>query len=237
MAQLPPQPPKFHKNPRISVNKLAEYLATNKAARRERILREAKFPPTFQVIRYEPTLDMAKRFLTGQIPNTQSLQVAINAYEATKTGNDFEERMKKSNMDAMKLFLVLAPTLDFHDATLTLGEHAPPKLILSDVAISVRPDVRLTMSKKGATQTGAIKLNISKGSPHTKDSAEYAGALMRHYLTTQGEETCDYRQCFTLDVFSKRLAEAPKAITNRLKDAEAACAEIARQWESIKPAP
>ncbi|QQQ17417.1 hypothetical protein JIP62_08600 [Brevundimonas vitis] len=237
MAPIPPpKPQKFHKDPRISVNKLAEYLATNKASRRERILRDSKFPPTFQVIRYEPTLELAKRFLVGKVPNTQSLQVAISEYEATLVNGDFEERMKKSNVEAMKLFLGLAPTLDFHEATLTMGEHAPKKLPIADVAVSVRPDVLVTMSKKGAKQSGAIKLNISKGSPHTKDSAEYAGALLRHYLVSQGGDDCDYRCCFTLDIFSKKLVEAPKAITNRLKDAEAACAEIARQWDSIKAA-
>jgi len=230
----PPTPQKAHKDPRISVNKLAEYLATNKASRRERILRDAKFPPTFQVIRYEPTLDMARRFLSGKIANTQSLQIEIAEYEASLASNDFEERMKKSNVEAMNLFVSLAPTLDIHDMKITIGEHAPPKLTLADVAVSVRPDVLVTISKKGAKQSGAIKLNISKGSPHTKDSAEYAGALLRHYLATQGHDDCDYRCCFTLDVFSKKFVEAPKAITNRLKDAEAACAEIARQWDSIK---
>lgn len=235
MATIPaPKPAKHHKEPRISINKLAEYLATNKASRREKILKDCKFPPTFQVIRYEPTTELAARFLAGKIQNTQSLQVEIAKYENSITSSDFEERMKKSNLEAMTRFLALAPTLDFQDATLSLGAHAPPKLVLSDVQISVRPDVLVSVSKKGAKTTGAIKLNISKGSPHTNDSAEYAGALLRHYLMLHGKEGCDYRNCYTLDVYSKKLVTAPKAITNRLKDAEAACAEIARQWDSIK---
>jgi len=234
MAPLPAwTPPKVHETPRISVNKLAEYLATNKASRRERILRESKFPPTYQVIRYEPAREIVQRFLSGAIPNTQSLQVAIGEYEAAEVAGDFDERMKKSNLEAMGYFLALAPTLDFGDATLTIGAHTAPKMTLADVAISVRPDLLVSTSKKGAKQSGAIKLNISKGGPHTKDSAEYAGALLRTYLAGS-DDACDYRCCYTLDVFSKKLVESPKAITNRLKDAEAACAEIARQWDSIK---
>lgn len=235
MATIPaPNPAKYHKEPRISINKLAEYLATNKASRRETILKDSKFPPTFQTIRYDPTYLLTSRYLTGHIPNTQALQVEIGKYDAKAATSEFDERMKKSNLEAMSRFLALAPTLDFSDAKLTLGEHAPPKLLIADVSVSVRPDVLVTVSKKGAKTTGAIKLNVSKGSPHTNDSAEYAGALLRHYLVTQGGEDCDYRNCYTLDIYSKKLVASPKAITNRLKDAEAACAEIARQWDSIK---
>lgn len=236
MAPLPePKPPKVHKTPRISINKLSEYLATNKASRRERILKDSKYPPTFQTIRYDPTREIVQRFLSGAIPNTQDLQVSIDEYSAITVSGDFDERMKKINIEAMGNFLKLAPTLDFGEAKITIGEHAPPKLMLADVAVSVRPDLLLTMSKKGAKLRGAIKLNISKGATHTKDSAEYAGSILRHYLAGQeGGDECDYRCCYTLDVFAMKLVESPKALTNRIKDAEAACAEIARQWDSIK---
>lgn len=224
---------KSHDDPRISLNKLAEYLSTNKASRRERILREAKFPPTYQTIRYDPTREIVSRFLSGAIPNTQSLQVAIADYGDTYAKDDFEERNKKSNLEALSYFVKLAPTLNFGDTTIFLGEHAPPKLTISDVAISVRPDLLLTASKKGATLRGGIKLNISKGAVHTKDSADYAGTLVRHYLTGKHGEECDYRICYTLDIFGRKLAEAPKSVTNRMKDVESACAEIARQWDSV----
>ena len=230
-----PQLQKVHKDPRISVNKLAEYLSTSKAARREKILQDAKFPPTYQLIRYDPTKQMIQLYLSGKIPNTQALQQEIDKYGLTKTSNDFEERMKKSNAEALSIFLKFAPTLSFGDSIISLGENAPPKLNINDVAISVRPELLLSTSKKGATSRGAIKLNISKGAVHTLGSAEFAGTLVRHFLTSQhGPDVCDHKTCFTLDVFGKKLSETPKAITNRMKDVEAACGEIARQWDSIK---
>jgi hypothetical protein len=224
---------KSHEDPRISVNKLAEYLSTNKAARRTRILKEAKFPPTFQTIRYDPAREIVQRFLSGAIPNTQSLQTVIDTYSKLPASDDYEQRTQKSNVEALGYFLTLAPTLDFGDSEISLGAHAPPKITISDVAISVRPDLLLVTSKKGANLRGAIKLNISKGAVHTKDSSEYAGTLVRHYLTGKHGAECDYRLCYTLDVFGKKLTEAPKSVTNRMKDVESACAEIARQWESI----
>lgn len=227
---------KVHESPRISVNKLAEYLATNKASRRERILKDAKFPPTFQLIRYDPTREMVQRYLAGLIPNTQALQAAIAQYEYTKTKDEFEARMKKSNLEAMGLFAALAPTLVFEGAKVTLGEHAPPKLSISDVAVSVRPDLNLTYVGKGGLEHGALKLNISKGAVHTIDSAEYAGALVRHFLTTRLGDDCDHKRVFVLDIFGKKISPSPKATVNRMKDVEAACAEIARQWDSIKAA-
>lgn len=231
------QTQKAHKDPRISINKLGEYSATNKPARRLRILQDSKFPPTYQVIRYDPTREIIQKFLSGSIANTQFLQQEIDKYSKIKTSTDFEDRMKKSNIEALGFFLQIAPTLDFDGATLAIGHHAPKRLEINDVSISVRPDLMLSASKKGADGRGGIKLNISKGSVHTVDSADYVGTVLRHYLTGQhGADACDYRLCYTLDVFGKKLSASPKAVTNRMKDIEAACAEIARQWDSIEPA-
>lgn len=226
---------KVHKEPRISVNKLAEYLATNKASRRERILRDAKFPPTFQVIRYDPTRELVQRFLTGAITSTQALQAAIGDYEYAPTKDDFEARMKKSNLEAMALFVDMAPKLDFEGAKLTLGEHAPPHLTVNDVRISVRPDANLTLAGKNGVIHGAVKTNISKGAVHTVESADYAGSIVRQFVASRFETgECDHKRVYVLDVFGKKVVPSPKATVNRMKDVEAACAEIARQWNSIQ---
>lgn len=226
-----------YKDPRISLNKLGEYLTTAKASRRERILRDAKYPPTFQVIRYDPTRHIVQRFLAGKIANTTALSDAVADYALTKTKDEYEARVKKANLDAMERFISMAPTLGFGDAKVSLGAHAPQRRMVNGVSVSVRPDLHLTVSGGNwPTRRGAIKLNISKGAVHSKDAADYVGTLLRHYIEEgcdPGE--CDPQLCFALDIFGEKIAASPKATINRMKDIDAGCGEIARQWDSIEP--
>jgi len=225
-----------YEEPRISINKLGEYLTTPKASRRERILHDAKFPPTFQVIRYDPTRHVIQRFLSGKIGSIGALNEAIGEYALTHTKDDFEARMKKSNLEAMVLFAEMAPKLDFGDVKVTIGVHAPPRRDIEGVSVSIRPDLHLTANggSNAPTRRGAIKLNISKGAVHGKDAADYVGTLLRTYIEEGCEPgECEPQRCFSLDIFGGKLVASPKAVVNRWKDIEAGCAEIARQWSSI----
>lgn len=224
-----------YEDPRISINKLGEYLTVSRPSRRERILKDAKYPPTFQVIRYDPTRLLIQRFLTGKIPNTAALAAEISEYATSPVNSDFEARMKKSNIEAMNSFAQMAPALNFSGAKLTFGSHAPPRRVINGVSVSVRPDLHL-VSGGGNTpvRRGAIKLNISQGAIHSKEAADYVGALLRTYVEDGGEAgECDFQMCFAMDVFGQKAAASPKAVINRMKDIEAGCSEIARQWASI----
>jgi hypothetical protein len=226
---------KVYEGARISANNLGEYLTTPKASRREKILYDAKFPPTFQVIRYDPTRELIQRFLSGKIGNIKALKAAIDDYALTHTKDDFEARMKKSNLEAMDLFAAMAPTLDFGDARISIGAHAPPRREIAKVSVSVRPDLHLTAGGGNEPiRRGAIKLNISKGAVHGKEAADYVGTLLRTYIEegcAPGE--CEHQRCFSLGVFGGKLVSSPKAVVNRWKDIESGCAEIERQWPRI----
>lgn len=224
-----------NQEPRISLNKLGEYMTAAKPSRRERILHDAKYPPTFQLIRYDSSRLIIQRYLSGKIANTTALIQEIDDYAKTITKTDFESRMKKSNLEALKRFAGMTPDLDFGSAKITFGRHATPRRDINGVSVSVRPDLLLVSGGVNApTRRGAIKLNLSQGAVHSKESAEYVGALLRTYVDdgcNDGE--CDYQQCFSLDIFGQKLVTSPKATVNRMKDIEAGCSEIARQWEKI----
>lgn len=224
-----------NEEPRLSINKLGEYLTTAKASRRERILRDSKYPPTFQVIRYEPARMIIQRFLCGKIPTSAALAQEIKDYGSAKTKDEFEARMQKSNLEALNLFAAMVPSLDLGGANVTLAPHTAPKAEFSGVAISIRPELHLTKGGGNEpTRRGAIKINLSKTGVHSKEAAEYVGALLRTYIE-QGCDAgeCDHEMCLTLDVFGGKLVKSPKATVQRLKDVEAGCGEIARQWAHI----
>ncbi|MBL8770030.1 MAG: hypothetical protein JNK30_01495 [Phenylobacterium sp.] len=226
---------KIYEDPRISLNKLGEYLTCVKASRREKILQDAKYPPTFQVIRYEPARLIIQRYLCGKVPTIAALADEVADYAMTPTKDDFEARMKKSNLEALKLFLEMAPALNFAGAKITIGAHTEPRRPIRGVGVSMRPDLHLTRGGGNEPiRRGAIKLNLSKTGVHSKEAAEYVGALLRtHIEESYAPGECDHEMCFTLDVFSQKLLASPKAVVNRLKDVEAGCAEIARQWADI----
>lgn len=224
-----------NEDPRLSINKLGEYLTTTKASRRERILHDAKYPPTFQVIRYEAARLIIQRYLSGKIANAAALAQEIADYATTKTKDDFEARMKKSNLEALHLFAEMAPHINFGAAKVTVGAHTAPKRTIAGVAVSVRPELHLVSGGVNEPiRRGAIKINLSKTGVHSKEAAEYVGALLRTYIEDGCEPgECDHEMCFTLDVFGQKVVTSPKAVVNRMKDIEAGCGEIARQWASI----
>lgn len=218
------------------MNKLGEYLTAAKASRRERILRDAKFPPTYKVIRYEPTRQLIQRYFAGKIRNLTELAEAIDEYALSPVSDDFEARMKKSNLEAMERFAAWVPSLDFGDVKITLDAHAPPRRQIAGVSVSIQPELYLTAGggPNVPIRRGAIKLNVAKTAVHGKDAAEYVGALVRQFVEEGGlPDECDHQLCYSLDVFGEKLVTSPKAVVNRMRDIEATCGEIARQWPSI----
>jgi hypothetical protein len=226
---------KIRQEPRLSVNKLGEYLATNKASRRERILRDAKIPPTFQVIRYDEAKRIIQQSLASGKPNTQEIQNKISELRAKSTTSEFDERMVKSNIEALEYFIEQIPSIAFDDFSMSLAPHAPQHLMLGELSVSIAPDLIVrAKSKSGAAIVGGLKLNIGKAGVHTKDSGEYVGAmLIEHMKSTAHGASVDFKCCMVLDVFGKKIIEAPKATALRMKDATAASIEIARIWPSI----
>lgn len=224
--------PKARVEPRISLNKLAEYLSTNKAARRERILHDQKYPPTFQVIRYDAARQIMQQLLASGKCNSQEIQAKILEMTAKKPSSDYDERMIKANVEALSFFIDIVPSLSFLGHAMTLGAHAPASLRLSGVDVSVRPDLIVTSQTKAGPAIGGVKFNVSKGAIHTKESSEYVGALMVEYLGQLGQPV-NYALCSAIDVFGKKVMPAPKATANRMKDAVSACAEIARVWPAL----
>ncbi len=68
--------PKQHNDPRISVNKLAQYV-TSKAARQNQILRNAKYPPTYITAYYRDAGTAISRFLASNMTDYALLDGTI----------------------------------------------------------------------------------------------------------------------------------------------------------------
>jgi len=224
------------KEPRISVNKLAEYLDC-KAARRTKILQDQKFPQDYIVVYYKEASEAISQFLSSNMQDISILDRAIRILEQ-KSGDTIQaQRRINGNIDAIENFQLMADDIDFGAMEPSLGASSPDHLKIRGVSISVRPEITLIgRNKRGQIQNGAIKLHFSKNFALSEDASAYVSAILNTYthdfLMNDGAVSSSY--CHVIDVGSRTIWPGVKAVRQRMKDVEEACAEIADRWKLIQ---
>jgi hypothetical protein len=114
--------------PRISVNKLAEFI-TAKAARQRQILRDQKFPQDFKGMYYKEASEAIALCISSNLEKTGILTQAILNLEQQTSAKIGTQRRIDSNIDALETFQTMLDEIDLKGATPSLGEHAPPSLL------------------------------------------------------------------------------------------------------------
>ncbi len=226
---------KTNNTPRISVNKLGEYMVS-KAARRQRILRDAKYPPPYITTYYREAQESIAQFIAGNMEDIGTLERSVQILEQKTPDSIHEIRRVNGNVEAIESFMNLIDEIDLKGADTRLGDHSPPKLKIMNVEVSVRPDIILTgTGAKGKTLVGGIKLHFPKTNPLNEDACGYISSAVQmhcvHSLASDGLPNPKY--CMTVDIASGKVYEGVTAITQRKKDIEAACHEIASLWPGI----
>ena len=195
--------------PRISVNKLGEYLVAT-ASRRRQILRDQKRPPEFKVVRYAD----AQRAIVDYFVDRHS-DPDVLARHLSRLGNwsrgprdsDYDAQRNQDCRNAIESFAKMTGQLGFDGLSMSRGRPDCPKLVKAGVGISVRPEIVAHGSDRRAIRSSAPKLHLAKGFPLDEKVGEYVGTLVHEYVETHlaGEARCDYRHCYVLDVFAGRL--------------------------------
>ncbi len=222
---------------RISVNKLAEFI-TAKAPRQRQILRDQKFPQDFKGMYYREATDAISTCIASNLENTSVLFRAIAVLEQQAPEKIGTQRRLAANVDALETFESMLDIIDLKGGSPSLGEHAPPRLKIQNVEISVRPDVILKgLGKKDASLIGAMKLHFPRNFALDEDAGGFVSAILqeygRTYLTGDGEIHGPY--CMVIDVGSKNVWPGVKATANRMKEIVANCRNIAALWPTIAP--
>jgi hypothetical protein len=218
-------------SPRVSVNKLGQYLTATPAFRR-RIIRDQKHPVDPQYLRYPEAARAITEFLCegrDVLILRDHQRRLLNAAPAS----DYDAHRLALCTEALQRFLVTADEVALTYASATPADEALPPLELAGVTVSVRPEVVLrTEDRHGVRKVGLLKLYFSKHHPLDERSGQYIATVLHHYaqrhLVGQGE--VDHRLVRVFDVFAGRVFVAPKAQTRRLGDVRLACEEIAERW-------
>jgi hypothetical protein len=235
-----PQKYRVNQEPRISANQLAEY-ALAAPSRRQTILRNAKYAPTYLVAQYSDARRAIVAYLSDDLrPPSKLFNEENRLVELTKSAETtFIQNGAALSIEAIKAFreiekqglvpktLVFTPVLD-----------RPPPLSLKGVNVSVSID--LISKNNGSGKIGGVLLQTSKAissrswrDEHSKYVGSLVWMLAEEHLHSVGK--IDRALCASLDLFSTSWTKAPTNYKTRLQNLEASCSEINMIWDKITP--
>jgi len=219
--------------PRISVNKLGEYV-TAAPARRRRIIIDQKRPKNFIVPRYASAEENIVGFLTGSLDERHLLQ-SIEELEGRASDSEWRAQTDQLCAEAIGCFLDGLDALDLDGVDLRAPTQSPQPLKLGGIAVSVRPEASVTrVGGRSAKAKGLLKLYLGKAHPLDQASGAAIATCLRHYAEEASVPSeVDDRLCLVLDVFAGEVYQAPRAHKRRMRDVEPACEEIARAWPML----
>ena len=235
---------RVHSAPRISANQLAEY-ALASPSRRQVILRNAKYAPTFLVVRYSEARSSVCDYLTDGSRPVATLHKAEADLKAAAALADtkFKENDALLSAEAVASFANFVTNQKQYPNAFSKLMFEPlvgsmPKLPLSDVSVSVQVDLVSKNMSKGTC--GAVLLQTSKAisaKSWRDEHSLYVASLIWMASTEflKGHGGVDRNLCYAIDLFGKKATKAPSTYKTRVKNLEAACAEISAMWESIEP--
>ena len=220
--------------PRISINKLAEFMLA-KGARKRQILKDQKFP-SFKGIYYREASEAVGSCVASGLENVAVVTNQISVLEQMSSDKIGTQRRIAANLDALEAFLGMLDSVVFSGAEPRLGATSAPLLTVHGIDISVRPEVILAgKAKSKEPLIGAMKIHFPRTFSLNTDSAGYVSAVTQEWckvhLYDQGQSFGAY--CSVIDVGSKTVFPGVKATVARMKDVEAECQNIAALWPSI----
>jgi len=222
--------------PRISVTKLGEYVGSRSASRRKTILVDQKYPKPFKTAIYNDCFDPLVGFFVDASHDPAAVKAAILAIQSRTVTTETEEMRRQVNSQALDHLLKTAPSLPLNGITFRKAPQSTKPLLIAGVEVSIRPELELVVTGKGgAVHYGLLKLYLSKSHPLTDDAGNYVATLVHSYASHRftGPKSVDRKHCYVFDVFQEKLFVAPVNHTQRRKDINAACEEIASRWPTL----
>ncbi|WP_342085492.1 hypothetical protein [Dyadobacter sp. OTU695] len=218
------------KKPRISVNKLAEYISAG-PPRRNKIVSDCKTPVAFIVTRYSEARTAVKSYFEQNSPDI--LNAAIEVLEKKEGTTDFQKNDIKNSI-ALLNSLLNTDVSRFNGMEIKIAPGKDAILEIKGVEISVNPDLYLSQTMKGIKNIGAIKLSLTK-SGLSSDQQKIVALMTKRYLQANAgkDEVVNGKMCFSLDAFKKSFTEAPASDAQRMRAIEYACEEIALWWGRV----
>lgn len=226
--------PAPRKTPRISVNKLAEYLSTSSSTRRKKIISDSKYPVKFISILYKDARNGIKSYLSDG-RDVIAIQDEISRLKKKKPLNDNQKRDAINSIAALEH--LLKTKLSKLDG-LAISDHDEKSKLLPIAGVGVSVDLDLIVRRKtdSGLFVGAMKLHIIKNNSLKSEGQKIVAMLLHKYaedhIVATGEKA-KHSLCLSYDVFSRNLECCPNSYIRGWAQIEDACEEIAARWDSI----
>jgi len=223
---------KVNEEPRISINKLGEYIYATEA-RKRKILLESKFPAEIITTRYAPVQNAAiEYFITSK--DIEIFNRVKNILSQKPTINDHQKEKVRSCIEALTHLTECATSklVPYIESPAIKGYKDCKSITINGVLISLRPEI-LLLNPDTHQPKGAIKLVFSKGHFLSIQEGQCIAGLIKTYLEKELNIKCHYKDCITLDVFSNRILYAPTKTEWTISKIESACDDIRMIWPSL----
>lgn len=220
-------------HPKISANKLAEYVSSKSPLRRKKILRDQKYPKNFIVTRYKDArATIVGYFLRGK-GDKKAVEAKIAKLLERSYSSTFKNQDNQLSIQALQVFAKTdLPDLTHLVASSSSGERK--HLTIRGVKVTIVPEVYFRGTIGGKPFRGAVKINLSKGHPLDRESATYVATLLKAHLEDLfPKERILSQFCLAFDVFSGEYFPARTSYKTRKKELEAACEEIRSLWPAL----
>jgi hypothetical protein len=157
----------------------------------------------------------------------------IDELNSSRARTQWDAMRRRVCAEALIAWLDLLDELPLKNLRVVRAPVSPPKLHISGVLVSVRPEFILTRMTWQESR-GALKFSFSKTEAVEDEAGDYASMLVCQFLeeVLKGGERVDRRLCGVVDVFGRKLFTAPRATVYRKRDVRIACKEIAALWAS-----
>lgn len=222
--------------PRISVNKLGEYMISASPARRRRIISDQKKSGAPIAPLYRLAAGPISQYMADGARDDTIVDRAVLKLRST-TGSKWVLDDCRNTAAALEEFVQVARQLPLDGVRYERGpDHAPP-LRIKAVDVSVGPNLLLFGEQRGVPCVGALKLHFPKSDEHAlgREGGEYVATLLQHWLQQYGPAGCKVHPalCISLDIFRRSIVTAPGSTLRRMESLAAACDEIVAQWERL----
>ena len=215
-------------SPKISLNKLGEYMSAT-PARRRRIIEDQIAPKDFIASRYSDAREGIVDCISGKISEDELAQIAEDLRNK-EYDSKFISQDKNLSADAIDGFLEISDQIPENYRFEKVPANEKSTFQISGVDVSVRPDVYIKNDENQLV--GAVKIHFPKSNPLTTASGEYVATALKVFIQEGAKNQVDHKLCLVVDVPSSSVITAPKAGKKRMNDIEAACEEINSQWKA-----
>ena len=224
--------------PRISVNKLGEYMVQPDSSRRRKILSDQKYFEASKPIAIQ--YSDARRAIVGALHNG-TLDPARILRESTRLASDKSGTAKAlsnraNDVAALDAFLSLLPSLP-KGAVWSAAPRSPALMSFGGLSVSVAPEFFIQLNRGGTQAIGAVKLHFPKKEDRKlgKEGSQLVAIVLNQWLAAHGPKgrRIAHDLCLSVDVFRKTVYHAPKGQARLLARIDDSCTEILARWPTV----